>query len=142
MTEYWAYLAGPMSGIPKFNIPAFEGATAHLREQGWNLISPAELDSPKMRAQALQSADGDLAKLEHGTGETWGEVLARDVKIVADRVQAIVLLPGWSNSRGAVLEATVGLLCKHDFYLYDQMDGACRVPSSLIKELLNGSPKL
>jgi hypothetical protein len=105
------YLAGPMSGLPQFNIPAFDAAAKVLRGLGCKVISPAELDAPEIRAQYLASPDG--ASLPDTP--TWGTFLSRDVKIVADQVRGIVLLPGWEKSRGARLEAYVGLLCGHRF---------------------------
>lgn len=109
------YLAGPMSGIPRFNIPMFDSAAISLRNMGYNIVSPAELDSPEMRALALASIDGDLSELEKDTDETWGNVLARDVHMVADKVDGIIFLPNWWESRGAKLEAFVGLLTRKQF---------------------------
>lgn len=115
------YITGPMTGIPQFNIPAFDAAAASLRSQGHDVTNPAEEDSPAVREAAFASTTGDLADLDP-TGETWGDLLARDVKIVADRVDGVVLLPGWENSRGARLEAFVAVQCKKPVYLY-QWDG-------------------
>src|SRR6266404_4948053 len=97
--QYKAYLGGPMSGLPQFNFPAFDSASAHLREQGWEIVSPAELDSDEVRVQAMASPDGKSVVREKETEQTWGDFLARDVKLIADSVQAIILLPGWSGSR-------------------------------------------
>ena len=36
------YIAGPMSGIPYFNFPAFDTAKAFLILQGWDVVSPAD----------------------------------------------------------------------------------------------------
>jgi len=114
-----AYVAGPMSGIPQYNIPAFDAASWALRAAGWDIVSPAELDHPEVRAACMASPDGGKIGQTNGIGGTWGDFLARDVKIVADQVDAIVLLPGWENSKGANLEAFVGTLCKKTFYLYN-----------------------
>lgn len=125
------YLAGPMSGIPKYNIPEFNMASLDLRRRGVKIISPAELDDPKVHAAAMASPDG-----RGETGHTWGEFLARDVKIVADKVQGIIFLPGWEKSRGARLEAFVGLLCGHRFRLY-MKDYECpikNIPASYVRE--------
>lgn len=108
------YLAGPMSGYPQFNYPAFDAAAKHLRERGYKIISPAEVDSEACRQFSLASKDGNPANAP----ETWGQVLGRDVQIIADQVQGIVFLTGWQQSRGARLEALVGLLCGHEFYIY------------------------
>lgn len=106
-----------MTGYPQFNFPAFEAAAMKLRKRGYQVISPHEQDSPAVQKAALASKDG---KLDGSiAGETWGMILARDVRIVADECKGIVFLEGWAKSRGAKLEATVGLLCGHKFYSWD-----------------------
>lgn len=106
------YTAGPMSGIPQFNYPAFVKAAADLRAAGHEVVSPAELDDPDDRAAALASEDGSMLHYSSGTGKTWGDFLARDVKLLADDgIEAIVVLPGWKQSRGARLETFVGHMC-------------------------------
>ena len=40
------YLAGPMSGLPDFNYPAFHAAAAVLRAQGHYVENPAENPAP------------------------------------------------------------------------------------------------
>lgn len=36
------YLAGPMTGLPDFNYPAFHAAAAAWRAAGWTVANPAE----------------------------------------------------------------------------------------------------
>lgn len=109
-----------MSGIPKFNIPAFDKAASKLRADGHIVFSPAELDDPETRAVALASPDGN----DHVNGQSWGDFLARDVKLIADTaVEAIVVLPGWVLSRGAKLEVWTGLLCSLHIYTYNVRKG-------------------
>ncbi len=115
------YLAGPMSGYPQFNIPLFDRVSRILRlgNPAWAIISPAELDSDAVRTAALASKDGILIDNKIA-GETWGDILARDVRIVANECDGIIFLPGWVKSRGARLEATVGLLQRNfQFMLVD-----------------------
>lgn len=101
------YLAGPMSGIPQMNFPAFHKAAVGVRKCGFDVVSPAELDDTHDAAIALSSTDGAP---NHPT-KTWGDFLARDVKMIADGgIQGIVFLPDWVKSRGARLEASLGLL--------------------------------
>ena len=119
-TNVW-YLAGPMTGYPQFNFPAFMDATSALRVNGFSIISPAELDSDEDTRAALSSLDGAVGSgTLHADGitKTWGDFLARDVKLIADDVTGVILLDGWEKSRGARLEAFVGLLCGHDFARY------------------------
>ena len=110
------YLAGPMSGIPQFNIPAFDQATETLRSLGYDITSPAELDSVEVRTAAMKSTTGAHADVV--SIETWGDMLARDVKIITDNMDGIVFLPGWHESNGARLEAYVALLTQKKFALY------------------------
>lgn len=111
------YIAGPMTGLPQFNIPTFDAVADELRALGFDAVSPAELDDEATRAAALQSPDGSMA--DPLNGETWGDFLARDVKLIADSIDAIALLPGWEDSRGAQLEVFVGRLCRLPVFLYN-----------------------
>jgi hypothetical protein len=104
------YVAGPMTGYPQFNFPAFDAAALDLRERGFTIISPAELDDPATRKTALASLDGSPSS-GVSNGETWGDFLARDVKLIADGVDGIAVISGWQNSRGARLETFVSFLC-------------------------------
>lgn len=110
------YIAGPMTGIPQFNFPAFDAAAEDLRNNGHEIVSPAELDDPESRAAAMASPDGAPGS-GSSNGETWGDFLARDVKLIADTdIDGIVTLPGWEKSRGARLETFVAHLCGKPLY--------------------------
>lgn len=112
------YLAGPMSGLPQFNFPAFHKAAKALRARGFDIVSPAELDGAEVEAEAMKSPDGEIGPTRKMCGLTWADMLARDVKLVADEVDGIILLPGWEKSRGAKLECYVGLLTGKIFLQY------------------------
>lgn len=114
-----AYLAGPMSGIPQFNFPAFDAGAAELRALGYEVVSPAEMDDPASRKAAMESPDGAPGS-GSSDGETWGDFLARDVKLIADGgIEAIFVLPGWERSRGARLETMVAHLVGIYVYTLD-----------------------
>lgn len=126
------YLAGPMSGLPQFNFPAFFEATKKLRAIGFDVVSPAEIDNTEDKGAALKSADGDPTDRTAMNNKTWGDFLARDVKLLADTgIEGIVFLPGWFKSRGARLEATVGLL-QPNFGFYEYVDGGVTSLSRLL----------
>jgi len=108
------YLAGPMSGIPQFNYPAFDEAAAELREMGYEITSPAEMDEVEISTKARASVDGSPLS----DYPTWGDFLARDVKLLADECAGIILLPGWENSKGARLECFVAIGCGYDCYFW------------------------
>ncbi len=116
------YLAGPMSGYPQFNFPLFDRVTAVLRAKGYTIVSPSELDEGPSRDAAMASVDGNELNRNGDTlaGETHGDFLARDVKLVADEVDAVVMLPGWEQSKGALLEAYVALTYDKRIYLWNE----------------------
>lgn len=115
------YLSGPMRGIAHYNFPQFHRVAALLRAQGYNIVSPAELDSDAVRAVAASSACGTECDREGQIGgETAGEILARDVRVLHNVCQGIIFLPDWERSRGARLEAFVALLQPaYTFLLWD-----------------------
>jgi hypothetical protein len=123
-TKY--YLAGPMSGLPQFNFPLFYRVAKSLRAQGYDVVSPAELDDIKDAGAALTSKTGNPKEAKR----SWGDFLARDVKLLADGgITGIIFLPGWEKSSGAKLEAFVGLLKKFTFMRWDD-DASAPVPYS------------
>jgi hypothetical protein len=79
------YLSGPMAGIPEHNYPVFHAHAARLREQGYDVVSPAELDN---------------------AGKTWEGCLRTDLREMCT-CDAIALIPGWEGSKGANLELHV-----------------------------------
>lgn len=80
------YLAGPMTGFPNFNAETFAKYAEKYRDQGFEVISPPELD------------DGDYS-------HEYSYYIRRDMKVLLERgVERIYLIPGWHKSRGACLE--------------------------------------
>ncbi len=82
-----AYIAGPMTGIPEFNYPAFNAAAAQIRSYGVEVHNPAE-------------NDGGSA------GKPWDFYMRLALRQLIE-CDEIVLLPGWRASKGARLEWTV-----------------------------------
>ena len=78
------YLAGPMTGLPEHNTPAFDHAEALLTNLGYTVLSPARM-------------------LREHPRDSIREHLARDVEAICS-ADAIVLLPGWETSPGVALE--------------------------------------
>ena len=50
------YVAGPMTGLPELNYPAFNAAADRLRARGWHVENPAESPAPHVDAQCEWSA--------------------------------------------------------------------------------------
>lgn len=96
------YLAGPMQGIKDFNFPAFHAAARVLRLQGNHTVfSPAEKDEEIYGKDSLKSDKGDIADTK---GFSLREALKIDMTWICDHAEAIALLPGWENSKGANAE--------------------------------------
>lgn len=91
------YLAGPMTGHPDFNFAVFDAAAAKLRGYGYEVVNPAELD----RADGFDPAG--RTELEEP------EYAARLRHSLAAMLEcdAVALLPGWLQSRGAQVEYAV-----------------------------------
>lgn len=77
------YISGPMSGLPESNYPAFNAAAEKLRAMGYSVENPAENPDPPCKSWA-------------------GFMRLAIVQLM--RCDILVLLPGWENSRGAVVE--------------------------------------
>lgn len=115
------YLAGPMSGHPQFNFPAFFKAAENLRTEGYNVVNPAELDEEIERHEAMKSPDGAHGSLDHV--KTWRQCLRRDVDIVLDdNCAGIILLEGWEQSKGARMETYNAAAVDVPLYEYFQDD--------------------
>lgn len=93
------YIAGPMTGIPEFNFPAFDAAAEKYRALGYTVISPAEHD--RENGLDVTGLSGDPADLEGKFNLT--EALLWDLEQVAN-ADGIVLLQGWTQSSGARAE--------------------------------------
>jgi len=87
------YLAGPMSSIPDFNFPAFYAAAAALRREGHEVFCPAEEDLKEW---------GTLEQVRKNAN--YRTCLRKDLLWILDHAEAIAFLPGWEQSRGAVIE--------------------------------------
>lgn len=103
--EDFFYLGGPMTGIPQFNFPRFHVVGDLLRGQGYNIVSPAELDDPETERAAMASPDGAPGSGSSGD-EIYEDFLARDL-IVCSLPTCVggIFLEGWHTSRGARAES-------------------------------------
>lgn len=79
------YLAGPMTGLPDHNFPAFHAAAAVLRARGHDVVNPAEVNA------------ANVGKW------TWEQFMRVDIGLLVT-CDSVVLLPGWKASKGATLE--------------------------------------
>lgn len=103
------YVAGPMTGIVDHNFPAFNEMADLLRGLGYHVENPAD----------------------HGVidGAEWADYLRHDISRLAS-CEALVLLPGWDRSRGALLEVHIAkalgmrIMLAEQFSHFDMAEGA------------------
>jgi len=111
VTEVRVYIAGPMRNVPNFNSSTFRTAAANLRAEGHVVFNPAEHDEEvfgKIRSRTGIEV-GLARKAGLTTMELRREVFATDTKWICDHADAIYLLPGWEQSRGATAERALGI---------------------------------
>jgi hypothetical protein len=82
------YIAGPMTGLPEFNYPAFEDAEWQLMRAGFRPASPHRVN--------------ELHGGEPGE-RTWQWYMRRTIRMLSD-CDGVALLPGCEASKGARLE--------------------------------------
>lgn len=112
------YLAGPMTGYPHFNFPRFYEVANDLREQGFIITSPAELETEKVKIASRDSETGEVDENGMVAGHTWGDFLSRDVKVIADECDGVIAMDNWMDSKGARLEVFTALQQKKPTYWY------------------------
>ena len=78
------YIAGPMTGLPEFNYPAFFDAARRLEALGHEPINPARSDG------------------REGC-KSWLDFMRAALRDVAE-ADGLAMLDGWQESRGAALE--------------------------------------
>lgn len=77
------YVAGPMSNMPDLNFPAFHAAARKYRDRGAHVENPAEINPDP--------------------GMKWEDAMRADIPRLLT-CDTIVMLDGWTASRGAQLE--------------------------------------
>lgn len=92
------YVAGPMTGHPHWNFPAFEQATSALRAAGYLVVSPHEHDLE-------MGFDPDAPVAEYTLAQRYA-AMRWDLAAVLD-VDGVATLPDWTSSAGAELEVRV-----------------------------------
>lgn len=85
MTER-LYIAGPMTGYPDLNYPAFRAAATQLGALGYPTENPADNDD--------------------GTARTWSDYLRLAIRQMLT-CDGVALLDGWEDSKGARLEVHI-----------------------------------
>lgn len=80
------YIAGPMTGYPGLNFPAFHAEAARLRSLGYEVVNPAEIN------------------VDPSAG--WSDCMRKDIRELVT-CDAVATLDGWEKSKGATLEVHI-----------------------------------
>ena len=99
------YIAGPMTGFPAYNLTAFEEAAFAWAADGHEVETPFDANSRVWFKHHGRPFD------PHNDTCEWNdpllrEMFAEDVAVLLAS-DAVALLPGWENSKGATLERTI-----------------------------------
>jgi len=106
-----------MSGYENFNYDAFRHATKVLRDKGWTVYSPAEIDEKR-----------GIIPNQPETHATYEENMEVDLHIITHpETDAIVLLEGWELSPGTQMELQTAIWTGREVYLFDE-----ELPTSLM----------
>lgn len=114
------YLAGPMRGYAHFNFPAFFAAAEMLRKQGYKVFNPAERDVKKYGDKVSSSPTGNVKTAQKAVGFSLREALAADTQYICMDADAIALLPGWKQSKGACAEYALSVALGHKIFYIDK----------------------
>ena len=126
------YCSGPMTDYPNLNRPAFDAAEKRLSEQGHFVINPHDLSAqfgmPEELAEAFAAAYAkplqNVGSYEEHARRLRLANAVMDADLAAVRsCDAIYLLRGWENSRGAKMELAEAL--KHGLQVMQEGGEEC-----------------
>jgi len=109
------YIAGPMSGYPDFNFPAFYKAAEQFRMAGYEVFNPADKEGETLSDKSRLTGDPVQAQKD---GFNFRDVYLWDVEKVI-QATAIYMLEGWENSPGARGEHAVAVAMKRHYPDYE-----------------------
>jgi hypothetical protein len=82
-----------MTGYQDLNFPAFDEARDFLVAEGYDVVSPADMD----REQDIVPGETEM------TTEMYADAMRRDIAAITT-CDAIIFLPDWALSHGAQIE--------------------------------------
>jgi hypothetical protein len=107
------YIAGPMSGYPNWNYPAFHDAAKRLRDEGWTVFNPAEKDADSFSDPEAQKEGDTALAIANGTFD-FREAYMWDIDKVVHG-DGIYMLKGWENSPGARGEHAAAVFAQKNY---------------------------
>ena len=111
------YIAGPMHGLPNFNYPKFSEVEALLAKNGWIVENPVKIGEKFGTPEQINASPELLCR-----------VLNEELDVVR-KCDAVFLLIGWHNSKGARREVENAINHQLDLYLEEREDKTERDPN-------------
>lgn len=115
--QYDFYLAGAMSGCKDHNYPVFMKYANILRQLGYTICNPAELNV---------------------IGTPSNECMTNDLNAIINQCKNVVLLPGsiWRNSVGVNIEVSVAHVCgKRVYHIFENKSGSITLKRFYTKDI-------
>lgn len=106
MTDVKIYIAGPMTGLPDNNYPAFHEAARELQARGFEPLNPAVSGEEYLKENP-----------HHILPYEW--YMREGLKMLL-QADGVALLPGWRHSNGARFEVKTAQICNIDVLPVDQ----------------------
>lgn len=108
------YLAGPMRGVPAYNFPAFYEAEHYLANHVCGadfrkdeVFNPARNDVEHYNLMHMTPAAAGQWLLDNPQEFDLRRALGEDLAWIAEHADAVCVLPGWENSKGACAEVAL-----------------------------------
>lgn len=98
------YIAGRMTGLPEYNYPMFKQACTDLRDAGYEIFSPHEIEYDE------PNGVGSLEYTDYIRG---------GLKLLLE-CDGIIMTKGWELSKGCMTELYVANACGLKIYFWDQ----------------------
>lgn len=122
------YIAGPMTGLPEFNYPAFMEAEKRLNDMGYKVENPARIDDMFL-AQCRWNHDKGCYNGQPACGECrsckerdWVWYM-RKATVMLVQSDGVALLDRWWESRGAWIEADLARQLNMEIRPLDEWKG-------------------
>ena len=103
-----------MRGFEHYNYPAFDRCSRVLKDQGWEVINPADLDRQSGKPSSPSyDFDPENCYEDH---EFMRQALRRDMVALCEECTAIYMMSGWEKSKGALAEYSLAKALGLDIY--------------------------
>lgn len=119
------YLAGPMTGLPSLNFPAFKAAAEDLRGFGISVYNPAEWEYTEWDTEYTFAGQAIAVRQVHPHAVRDFDLHTAFVDYAAyicHTADVVLVLPGWVHSPGATAEVALAQAIGKPVFSYRDHD--------------------